>query len=228
MTHKIEMPGANTTINGVTYTYKPNFAGGAIHLSDGRKFDAADLLCKKQRSYRIENSGELVYNFEDLPWSEFNAMQVLTAHFKGAKVKKLVIVRGLPGSGKSTLTQEKYPDATVCSADHFMVNSKGEYEFNPSRLGYAHGSCKRKAEKAMAKGTATVVIDNTNIKRRDFSQYLKLAKRFGYVVQYETIFDAGLTDAQLAERNTHNVGADTIANMRKKWQVLDENGLPVK
>lgn len=228
LSKRVFSEGNIEVINGVLYQYTPTKSGGSIQITDYDDIPAWKLYDMQLNYLQNENLNSKWYNNIELLVYEYNALMVLKAHLEGKQMKKLVIVRGLPGSGKSTLVKANYPDGVVCSADHYMVDSEGNYAFNPKRLGYAHGSCKRKAEKAMAKGKPCVVIDNTNVKRGDFKQYLKLAKEWGYVVEYATLFDSGLTDELLAERNTHGVSVEVIKNMRAKWQELDADGAPIK
>ena len=44
----------------------------------------------------------------------------------------MFIMRGVPGSGKSTLAKrihKQYPDAVLCSADDFFVDTDGIYKY---------------------------------------------------------------------------------------------------
>ena len=70
----------------------------------------------------------------------------------------LYIMRGLPGSGKSTLSGQiakAYHDqgkkAIIASADEFFIDRSGQYNFDGSRLEEAHNWCRSKAEKHMKK-----------------------------------------------------------------------------
>ena len=131
----------------------------------------------------------------------------------------LFVMRGLPGSGKSTVARAivaKYPGATVCSADSFFVNKiTGEYEFDPNGLRSAHEESQKSAEKAMAsEGRGVVVVDNTNVRKWEMGFYFKAAERHGYnVVVLETKTPWRLDPAVLAEKNSHGVTADVL---RKK------------
>ena len=74
-------------------------------------------------------------------------------------IKRLIILRSLPGGGKSTLAaalvekaEAQNQTAVVCNCDeYFMV--KGEYKFDGSKLGLYHGKCLAKARKADRKST---------------------------------------------------------------------------
>lgn len=48
---------------------------------------------------------------------------------------QLVLVRGLPGSGKSTIAKSFIPHNFVhLETDMYFINSAGEYKFNPAKL----------------------------------------------------------------------------------------------
>ena len=135
-------------------------------------------------------------------------------------MKRLVILRGLPGSGKSTYIRQHLngPDVVVCSADDFFISEEGEYIFDPSQLPMAHGKCQEKALLAMDGCAHHIVIDNTNTTHGEFYLYRVVAKLYGYTVEVHDLFDAGLTDAELAARNRHGVPEIAIAAMRGRWE----------
>ena len=134
-------------------------------------------------------------------------------------MKTLIIMRGLPGSGKSTRALNLQPDRNLhCSADDWFMQD-GKYNFDPEKLHLAHGYCARKAELFMQRGATPVVIDNTNIKKRDFKNYLDLAAKYGYEVRYETSSAPWAWDVEeCAKRNVHCVPKEVIQRMKDAFQ----------
>lgn len=128
----------------------------------------------------------------------------------------MIVLRGLPGSGKSTWAARHHPEAVICSADHFFEGPDG-YRFDESRLGEAHAACAAKAIEAMAAGAPTVVVDNTHSQPWEWRVVSAAARALGYRLEVVDLFDAGLTDDALAVRNRHDVPADVIAAMRARW-----------
>ena len=59
---------------------------------------------------------------------------------KENNMKMLHIIRGIPGSGKSTMARKLAPNAAF-EADAYMVDQQGNYAFDPSRLGEVHQKC---------------------------------------------------------------------------------------
>ncbi|XP_045178941.1 uncharacterized protein LOC123538711 [Mercenaria mercenaria] len=138
----------------------------------------------------------------------------------------MFIMRGLPGSGKSTLVkslQNIYKGSVaVCSADDFFRSSDGSYNFDAGRLSEAHKDCQNKAAYHCNKGTPVVIIDNTNIQRWSMGFYMKLAQRSCYyhVVVLEPQTPWRYDPEELAQRNKHHVDRETIG---RKLQSLRDN-----
>ena len=120
--------------------------------------------------------------------------------------KRLVILRGLPGSGKTTYQRSHLPGAVVASADqYFMVGE--EYRFNPKFLPEAHGACCRVVIDALQAGSPLVVVDNTAISAVEIAPYVLLAQAYGYSAEIITL---RCDPAVAAARNRHQVPADVI------------------
>ena len=154
-------------------------------------------------------------------------------------MKQLILPRGLPGSGKSTWTQlrvarhfeeDRGRSAAICSTDDYHLID-GEYVFQPEKLAHFHAQNQIRAHRYMELGTELVVIDNTNIRRKDMATYINSAQQFGYEVE-EVIFGKehlipgddmtkDLIDAYIedcAKRNTHGVPLEIIAKMAARFE----------
>jgi len=131
----------------------------------------------------------------------------------------MTIMRGLPGSGKSTKAKKIAAEtgAIIVSADNFFVGHDGVYRFEPSRIGDAHASCYEGAVNAVTRGNS-VIVDNTNTQKWEFQKYVELSIATGMVINIVTVYDGGLSDEALARRNTHDVPVEAIARMRARWE----------
>lgn len=128
--------------------------------------------------------------------------------------KRMVIMRGPSGSGKSTYTGKHFPNAVVCSADHYFERS-GPYNFDRNKLGAAHGYCKGKAETYLKKGAPLVVVDNTNTQLREMKPYVQLAEKYGYDVEFVRLE----TPVEIAAgRNTHGVPEEAVQRMAARME----------
>lgn len=81
-----------------------------------------------------------------------------------AQKKELVLMRGLPGSGKSTKAKKIAGEIGVVYStdDFFMVD--GKYLYDPKLIGENHEKNFQRTLKALKEGKPLIVIDNTNIK----------------------------------------------------------------
>ncbi len=135
--------------------------------------------------------------------------------------KKLVILRGLPGSGKSRFIAANFPEAVVASADHFFM-VEGEYRFNPALIGEAHGACCRTVIGAAQAGNPLIVVDNTALSVAEIAPYILLAQAYGYDAEIVTLRCDPVT---AANRNTHGVPADIILHRMVPAMAAGEVGL---
>jgi len=131
-----------------------------------------------------------------------------------ARQPTLFIVRGLPGSGKSTVA-EALGDIVRAADDFFMVD--GEYRFDPRQLPQAHAACQSAVNGDLIESGAAVVA-NTFTSRWEFAAYLSIAESHGARIVVVDTFDAGMTDEELASKNVHGVPVEAIRAMRQRWE----------
>lgn len=137
--------------------------------------------------------------------------------------QELVIMRGIPGAGKSTMAKSLMGQGIIHSTDD-VIEATGDYRAFFARLiesgdfsdlSRMHSKNLSNAIKSMKDGISPVVIDNTCLRVREMSDYIKAALELGYSddnIQIVDI-DSGLSAEELAKRNTHGVPLDKIKQM---------------
>lgn len=134
---------------------------------------------------------------------------------------KVIIMRGVPGSGKSFLVNNLVNEAklagksvVVCSADHFHINEDGIYNWKAENMGKAHKWCKDKFDLALRNDVNLIIVDNTNTRMSEARPYVLDAHSQGYEIeilepQTEWKYDI----KKLLEKGTHNVPRKTLEEM---------------
>jgi hypothetical protein len=133
----------------------------------------------------------------------------------GDVLQHLVIIRGLPGSGKNTKARQMLSQDAISADDYFMHD--GLYLFDPKKLGAAHAYCQKAVADALAEGE-DVAVANTFTQRWEIEPYIKIARGADCVLGIVDLFDGGLTDSELARRNLHGVPEAAIAAMRARYE----------
>jgi predicted kinase len=120
---------------------------------------------------------------------------------------KLILVRGIPGSGKSTVAKSLTGYSHV-EADMFWMED-GEYKFDATMLPQAHAWCLRRTRDLLADLGVDVVVSNTFTTVKELRPYFELAKELGIKVQVIT--------CQSQFGNIHGVPEDTLAKMKARF-----------
>jgi predicted kinase len=141
-------------------------------------------------------------------------MEEMTQEYKG----DLILLRGIPGSGKSTLgdvilqtTQQQKPD--VLSADNFFIDEKGVYNFDPTKLKEAHNMCQQKCAERMRLEFSKIVVANTFTQEWEMDPYFEMADRYGYRVH------SVIVENRHGNKNIHNVPDDKLEQMKNRFQI---------
>ncbi len=137
----------------------------------------------------------------------------------------LYIIRGLPGTGKSTLGETLAPDASFAADDFFMDGDT--YRFDPTKLTEAHGLCQINVREALLDGQAAVAsgvsnfdvaVCNTFSCRWEFEPYIEMAKELGVRYFVINLFDNNTPLDTLFERNVHGVPRHVFKSMYDRWE----------
>lgn len=126
---------------------------------------------------------------------------------------KLVIFRGVPGSGKSTAAKEyaKKHKMLHFEADMFFYRN-GVYNFDSAKLNAAHAWCRTQVVKELRNGNS-VVVSNT------FTKYWELEP---YLVDIFMLDDVDIkVDVYHCKKeygNVHGVPEDKMVVMRNRFE----------
>ena len=103
--------------------------------------------------------------------------------------KVLILMRGVPSSGKSTRAKELAGDdvSAICSSDNFFGKTIEEYNSNwcSERLYEAHCKCFEEIENRLQNELSLAIVDNTNVKIKKMKPYADLAIKYQYELRIE-------------------------------------------
>lgn len=129
----------------------------------------------------------------------------------------LILVRGLPGSGKTSLAKVlsedgKYPVYSV--DDYFTDPETGNYTFIYSENHKAYKQCELNCREQMKTGRLKIFIDNTFTLEWELEPYFKLASEFNYRVFVITV------EHRHEGKNSHQITDDQLKKMAEKYKVV--------
>lgn len=123
--------------------------------------------------------------------------------------QKITLIRGIPGSGKTTIAHEM--DAALVEADQFFVNKDGEYHHDRRFIKDAHEWCQMEMKRLLLAGN-DVVVANTFIKKWEIVGYLKAVQSLGLDLDIEVL------EARGEYANVHGVPEDIVCRMKHQYE----------
>jgi predicted kinase len=125
-------------------------------------------------------------------------------------MRQLIIIRGVPGCGKSTFAKliGSGDDSAYIEADMYFEQN-GEYKFDISKLGNAHKWCQAKTEVWMQRDY-NVCVSNTSTTQSELKPYFELAEKYGYQVHVL------VKENYHGGKDIHNVPEENLIKMEKR------------
>ncbi|TPX66282.1 hypothetical protein SpCBS45565_g04595 [Spizellomyces sp. 'palustris'] len=189
-----------------------------------RATDAEQPIWEGKQVLREENS--VVVDGPLPPFSDSHSTDVGRPSVDPETEEKLMyIMRGAPGSGKSTVARnlllKNGNKGCILSTDDFFCIDTGNYEFNAAKLAEAHEWNQERARDAISSSLSPIIIDNTHTQKWEAKPYVEMGLKQGYtivVVEPETPWWKEKNVIELAQRNTHGVSAEAIQRMVGRWE----------
>jgi len=125
-------------------------------------------------------------------------------------MKVCFILRGVPGSGKSTYAKRLVENGGVIhSTDHWFTID-GVYKRDVSRLAKFHDLTFTCFCKSIEQSVERVVVDNTSIRVIEFDRYRAFAEANGYIVE---VIEFRPDPSDAWRRNVHGVQLEKVVAM---------------
>jgi predicted kinase len=132
----------------------------------------------------------------------------------------IFLVRGLPGSGKSTFANHIWNNYAICEADQYFIDKEtSEYKFDATKLREAHEWCRNQVETRMIDHQSNpqyypeIVVSNTFTQEWEMQAYFDLAEKYGYRVT--TL----IVENRHGNSNIHGVPDDKLEIMRNRFEI---------
>lgn len=141
-----------------------------------------------------------------------------------SKTQELTLIRGLPGSSKTTLANKlaSQNNGVCVSADDFFTKEDGVYDFNFNLIKAAHQYSVGQTFFYLSRGK-NVYVHNTFTQKWEMGLYIELAylNKYKWNIIEPSVkwkFDVD----ELVRKNTHGVPKSTIEKMLARWEKTPE------
>ena len=153
-------------------------------------------------------------------------MKKFTNWLENKENKQLILMRGISGSGKSTVAKKLVGNGKIFSTDDFFMQD-GKYNFDVSKIGHYHKLNQERTEEAMKNGISPIVIDNTMTQAWEGAEYVKLADKYGYSVKIEELPIPDIDELMKRQENRKSINKALSREIVEKMIGRFQPGLTV-
>ncbi len=151
------------------------------------------------------NNGKIHYISEIERYSRLPTSAAGTSNYESAD---LILIRGLPGSGKSTIARSLQLGGYLHLEADMFFEVDGRYVYDASRIRDAHHWCQQSVRDALKKNLK-VVVSNTFTRLQELQPYLQMTDKIRIV------------EATGSWKNQHDVPIDRIRDMSARWEQIE-------
>lgn len=127
-----------------------------------------------------------------------------------ANKQELILVRGHPGSGKTTFSQEFVKHGYKhYENDAYFTDANGNYKFDFAFHQVAKDECVNKAIEALKNGS-NIVVSNTFTLLKEMDSLVNYAKGHNIPVR--------VFEMEMSYKNQHDVPADVVEAKKKQFE----------
>ena len=127
-------------------------------------------------------------------------------------MNNLIILRGVPGSGKSTFSE--FLKSLGSFGYHHETDKyfciDGVYKFDPSKLGENHAKCFHDFKISVNNNDGNIILSNTSVATWEYEKYKQYAESKGFRVFVITMSQQF--------QNIHGVPDEKVESMKRKFQ----------
>jgi predicted kinase len=127
------------------------------------------------------------------------------------------IMRGVPGSGKSTTAKYLAGDGGIVHAvDSYHCDANGNFLWSDDLADERYQKNFEDFSESCKMNRPVVVCDCINIEKKDFQKYVDVARENGYITSTVVLDKPNSVEAH--KRNKHSVAGVQIEDMLKRWE----------
>jgi len=136
--------------------------------------------------------------------------------------KELFIIRGLPGSGKTSLAKSILDNGAgiIHSSDDYFTDERNVFRFNKLKINDALKFNQQQCEESCRKGILRIIVDDNHVKRWSVKPLIETGKKYNYKIiirEPETSWWKTRNVNEMAKRTKHKYPISVIKKLLEMW-----------